>query len=103
MKVTVFAKKKFNKEGKPFTVFVGRLMKKSGELQTVTVKFREECGQPKEEKCPCIIEFDRENGNIQERSYIDNEGNDRTALTLWLSAWKFSEEKYIDHSLDEFE
>ena len=103
MKTTIFAKKKVTKEGKPFIVYVGKLMKKDGKLQTVTVKFREECGAPKEDQCPCNIEFDKADGNLADRTYIDNEGNERTAYTLWLSAWKFSDEPYVDHSLDEFE
>ena len=103
METTVFAMKKFTKEGKPFTVYTGRITKKDGTELPVTVKFREECGSPKPEICPCIIEFDKNDGNLSTRNYISKTGEERKAYTLWLSDWKKSDKEYVDHSLDEFE
>ncbi len=110
MELTVFAKKNITKEGKVFYRYFGKLQKKTGEEITVTIKFREECGAPKGEKCPMIISVDKKDcnfssktrtgfitdpdGNNVEHEYIDN--------TLWVSAWNDTGKEYIDRSMDEF-
>lgn len=108
MKVLVFGKKRQTKEGKNFTAYVTKMTKKDGTEITASVKFREECGQPKLEETPCYIEFDKTNGNMTHRNVevTDNETGEIKEITnhtLWISKWKMSNEKYVDKSLDDFE
>lgn len=107
MKVLVFAKKRQTKEGKNFTAYVSRLTKKDGEEITTGVKFREECGSPKAEECPCYIEIDKANANLTTKKMDvtteDGEIKEVESKTLWVSKWKMSNEKYVDTSLDDFE
>lgn len=107
MKVLVFAKKRQTKEGKQFTAYVSRLTKKDGEEITTGVKFREECGSPKAEECPCYIEIDKANANLTTKKMDvtteDGEIKEVESKTLWVSKWKMSTEKYVDTSLDDFE
>ncbi len=104
MKVTVFGKKKTTSEGKSFTAFVAKLNRKDGSTLTASVKFREECGQPKLEECPCNLEIEKKDANLAERTYTrEDTGEDAKSYTLWVSKWKRSEEVYVDHSLDDFE
>lgn len=103
MKVAVFAKKKQTKDGRPFTSYVGKLKKKDGSELYVEIKFREECGAPKPEQLPAYIEFDKPEGNLSTRAYTTQEGDEGVSFRLWLSGWRFSDEKFEDHSLDEFE
>lgn len=107
MKVLVFAKKRQTKEGKQFTAYVSRLTKKDGEEITTGVKFREECGSPKAEECPCYIEIDKANANLTTKKMDvtteDGEIKEVESKTLWVSKWEMSKEKYVDTSLDDFE
>ena len=107
MKITVFAKKRtMQKEDgkvKIFWNFLTTLRSKSGDEFIASVKFRDECGEPKPETCPINIEFDKRNANLTDRKYIDKEGVEQVAKTLWLSSWKESDDVYVDHSLDDFE
>ncbi len=108
MKVLVFAKKRQTKEGKAFTAYVTKMTKKDGSELTAGVKFREECGSPKADECPCYIEVDKLDANMatRTREVIDPETGeikDITQYTLWVSKWVKSTEEYIDHSLDDFE
>ena len=103
MKVTVFAKKRKTQEGRAFTNYVAKLAKKDGTELTTGVKFRDECGAPKAESCPMISEIPKEKANLSPRTYTDPEtGEEKTSYDLWVSEWKESPEKYVDHSLDEF-
>lgn len=103
MKVTVFAKKRKTEEGRAFTSYVAKLEKKDGSELSAGVKFREECGAPKAESCPMIIEIPKEKANLSPRNYTDPKtGEEKTSYDLWVSEWKESAEKYVDHSLDEF-
>lgn len=108
MKCAIFAKRKQTRDGKPFTSFVTRLTKKDGSEVTVGVRFREECGQPKEADCPCYIEVSKENANLTTKTLEvtdpeTNEIREVESRTLWVNAWTMSAEKYVDHSLDDFE
>lgn len=108
MKIVVFAKKRTTKEGKPFTAFVTRMTNKAGEEITAGVRFREECGQPKDNECPCYIEFDKGDANMTVKNLEitdaeTGEIKDAQSRTLWITKWKKSPEKYVDHSLDDFE
>lgn len=104
MEVTIFGKKKTTGEGKSFAAFIAKLTKKDGSSVTASVRFREDCGQPKLEECPLNIEFDKKTANLATRTYTrEDTGEDATSYTLWISAWKRSANVYVDHSLDEFE
>lgn len=107
MKILVFAKKRQTKEGKAFTAYVTKMAKKDGSELTAGVKFREECGSPKADECPLYIEVDKKDANMATRTYEcadpeTGEIKDVAQFTLWVSAWKKSPEKYVDHSLDDF-
>jgi hypothetical protein len=107
MKVLVFAKKRQTKEGKSFTAYVSKLVKKDGSELTAGVKFREDCGAPKAEDCPCYIEFEKKDGNLSTKKFEslndDGELEVKEQHTLWISSWKKSDEVYVDTSLDDFE
>lgn len=103
MKITVFAKKKTTKEGKPFFTYLSTI-KKAGEPVTVQVKFTDEAGHPKPDECPCNIEFRKEDANIAtRRATVDHDGVPviNEYLTLWVSAWEYSKDIYVDHSMDD--
>ena len=102
MKITLFAKKKLTKEGKPFTVYIARLTKKTGESVTVRVKFAEPAVAPKSEVCPCIIEADKADMNMTTKDFVRKTGEVVTSSTLWVSKYVVSDEKYVDHSMDDF-
>lgn len=104
MEITIFAKKRKTKEGKAFTSYLTKLVRKStGETITATVKFREECGSPKSESCPCNIIVDKKNANLSSREYErEDTGETVTAFSLWVSEWSKGSE-YVDKSLDDFE
>ena len=108
MKVVIFAKKRTTKDGKPFTAYVTKLTKKDGEEITAGVRFREECGSPKDTECPLYIEVEKENANMTTKTFESTdpetgEIKDVVSRTLWVTKWERSKEKYVDHSLDDFE
>lgn len=103
MELTVFSKKKSTKEGKPFLTYFAKMTKKDGTELTTEVKFREECGAPKE--CPCNIIVEKQDANLVEKPITyekDGEEKDAIQRRLWVSAW-VDGEPYVDHSLDDFE
>lgn len=104
MQAAIFAKKMTSKDGRNFNRYITKLTKKDGEVVTMNVKFREECGEPK--NCPCNIEFDKADANYTEKldKYVDKEtGEVKEAVskTLWISNW-IEGEPYVDTSMDEF-
>lgn len=99
MKITVFATKSHNKDGKEFTSYSGRLTNRDGEVISMGIKFKQPCQGPRREDCPVNIVFDRSDANLQTRY---DEKEDRTYKTLWLSKYTLGE-AYIDHSLDDFD
>lgn len=104
MKVTLFCQKRATKEGKTFYNYLGRIAKKSGEEMSVQVKFKEEAGQPKPDKCPCIIQVVKNTANLSRKKYGEAEdGTPLYSYKLWVSEWTMTDEKYVDHSLDDFE
>lgn len=106
MKLTIFSKKRTSHDGRQFDTFLTKLTKKDGTEITTGVKFRELCGSPRYEDCPCIIEVDKSkmNFNTKEISQELNDGTERVfeQNTLWISEWKMSNEKYVDTSMDDF-
>lgn len=103
MELTIFAKKRTTDEGKSFYSYITTLTKKDGTKQTVGVKFREECGQPKGDKCPCNVIVDKGDANLATKSFIrEDTGEVAESLTLWVKNWKPGSE-YVDTSLDDYE
>ena len=103
MNLTIFAKKRTSSEGKTFYTYLTTLRKKDGEELRCTVKFRQDCGNPKGEDCPMNIIVPKSGANLSVERYTDDEtGELLEAARLWVSEWKKGE-AYVDHSLDEFE
>ena len=82
-----------------------------GEEMKVQVKFRQDCGQPKGENCPCIIIVPKTAANLAENKFETSEVSPETGevkietrknYVLWVSEWKPGRE-YVDTSLDDFE
>lgn len=105
MKITVFSRKAKTNDGRTFNVFVSSLDKSDGTSQYVTVRYS---GKDKNKdfdssKCPYIIEFKKEDANLSSKSFEDKKtGEKRKNFTLWIKDYTVSEEKFIDHSLDDF-
>lgn len=103
MEKTIFAKKRTNREGKPFYSYLTTMRKKDGTEEIMQVRFRDECGAPEPKKCPINIVFDKSDANVAKRSYIrEDTGEPAIALTLWITAWKEGE-PYVDTSMDDYE
>ena len=102
MEITVFAKSKTTKEGKPFSTYFGKLTKKDGSEISTEIKFTQDAGTPS--KFPCNIIVNHEDANLTEKNVTyTKDGVEKEAIQrrLWISAWREGQE-YIDHSLDEF-
>ena len=103
MEITIFAKKRTTSDGKPFYGYLSKLTRKDGTKQTVSVKFRDECGNPKPEKCPMNIQFNKGAANLATKEFVlEDTGEVGTSFTLWVSAWEPGT-PYVDTSLDDFE
>ena len=103
MEITIYAKKRNTADGKTFYSYLSTLNRKDGTKQTVSVKFREGCGNPKPELCPMNIKFDRCLANMTTKEFIrEDTGVMGTSYTLWIPAWELGS-PFVDHSLDEFE
>ena len=104
MKITVFAKARQTKDGKPFTSYVSKLKQKDGGEMTVTVKFRQECGAPNRDECPMYINIEKQNANLNRSEVVNEEtGEVYERRELWVSKWERDPEIYRDTSLDDFE
>lgn len=103
MELAIFAKKRTGNDGRTFYSYLSTLKKKDGTEQTVSVKFREECGKPKPENCPMYINVDKGNANISRKQFIrEDTGEAAESVNLWVSAWEQGK-PYVDTSLDEYE
>lgn len=102
MKLTIFAKKRLTKEGKTFYNYLTTMIKKDGTEVRCAVKFTDDAGNPKPEMCPLNIEVDKDKCNMSTRKFTDENGDERTAFTLWVTEWTKSAEEYVDHSMDDF-
>lgn len=100
MKITVFSKKISKHDGSKFTGYVTKLKKKDGSEIYCRVRFHEGCSVPRE--CPSIIEVEKDKANLIKRHYT-TEDKEYDIYTLWITDWNPTEEKYVDHSLDDFE
>lgn len=102
MEIAIFAKR-CTGENTKFYRYLTTLTKKDGTKQTMAVKFRDECGQPKPEKCPMNIIVDKKNANIATKQFErEDTGEIGTGYTLWVSAWKEGS-PFVDTSLDEYD
>ena len=103
MEITIFSKKRSTAEGKTFFSYLSTLTKKDGSQQTVSVKFRDECGHPKPEKCPCNIIVNKEDCNMSTRNFVrEDTGETGVSYTMWVSKWAEGS-VYVDHSMDDFD
>ena len=103
MEITIYAKKFTGEGNKAFYRYLSTLPRKDGGKQTVAVKFREECGSPKAEKCPMNIIVDKKDANIATKEFVrEDTGEVGTSFTLWVSKWKEGS-PFVDKSLDEFD
>lgn len=100
MKITVFSKKISKHDGSKFTGYVTKLKKKDGSEIYCRVRFHEGCSAPRE--CPAIIAVNKDKANLIKRHY-KNDDKEYDIYTLWITDWNPTEEKYVDHSLDDFE
>ena len=100
MKITVFSKKISKHDGSKFTGYVTKLKKKDGSEIYCRVRFHEGCDTPHE--FPAIIEVKKDYANLVRKHYT-NDDKEYDIYTLWITDWKPTEEKYVDHSLDDFE
>lgn len=104
MELTIFAKKRRTKEGKAFNVYVSKLKKHNGDEDYVTVRFTGEQAAPNGDKCPVIIDVNKEDANISVRHGVNElTGEEVERKTLWIKNFRYSETKYVDHSLDDYE
>lgn len=104
MKTTVFAKRIKTKSGKSFIVFVTSLERKDGTKQYMQVMYsgKDRNKAFDSDVCPLVIEFNREDANVSAKTYTDRFGEERKSYTLWLKDYKVVDEKFLDHSLDDF-
>lgn len=111
MKITIYAKKRTNKEGRAFYVYLSKLTKTNGDEIPVTVHFKQSAGLPNPDNCPCVIEFDRKSANLstKEKHYAKVDcvtGEKVETITqdnqLWISNYTVCDGEYTDNSLDGF-
>ena len=103
MEITIYAKKRTTADGKTFYSYLSTLTRKDGTKQTVSVKFRDDAGNPKPENCPMNIKFDRGAANMVTRDFTrEDTGETGISYTLWVSRWEHGA-PFVDHSLDDFE
>lgn len=101
MRITVFEKTAKAKNGSTFKVYVSKLVKKDGSELYVSVRFHNDLRKPSE--FPAIIEVPKEKANLQHKEYTRSDGGIGDRYTLWLNGYQETGEKYVDHSLDDFE
>ena len=101
MELTIFAKKKKAKSGKEFYTYLTTLTRKDGTEDMLEVKFREECGAPK--NCPCNIAVEKSDINISKKNITrEDTGELIEVRKLWVSAWSEGS-PYEDKSLDDYD
>ena len=103
MEITVFAKERKNSQGKTFWGYITRLTnKKTGEIESIGVRFRQSAGQPDPNDCPMNIVVDKGDCNISESTYTrEDTGESAVSKSLWVMKWKPGS-KYVDHSTDDY-
>lgn len=103
MEIAIFSKKRTTHEGKTFYSYLATLPRKDGTTQTVSVRFRDEAGNPKPEKCPMNIIIEKSDANMQVKDFVrEDTGEAGKSYTMWVSAWREGS-AYVDTSMDEFD
>ena len=103
MEISIFAKRKQTKEGRVFHTYLSTLTKKDGSAIPCVVRFQKGA-EPKPELCPVNILVDKKDCNLSAKKYFREEtGEFFDAYTLWVNAYKISENPYVDHSMDDIE
>ena len=103
MEITIYSKKRTTAEGKTFFSYLSTLTRKDGTKQMVSVKFRDDAGNPKPENCPMNIKFNKCDANMATKEFTrEDTGEIGTSYTLWVSRWEQGS-PFVDHSLDDFE
>lgn len=103
MEIAIFSKKRTGRDGKTFYNYLSTLTRKDGTKQSVQVKFREACGNPKADACPMNIKVSKKNCNLSTRDFVrEDTGDCGRAYTLWVSDWEIGS-PYVDTSMDEFD
>lgn len=101
MKVTVFRKVANAKDGRKFDAYSTKLTKKDGSEVYCNIKFKKSCTIPSE--FPVNILVDKSAANLASVKATTADGEDYTRFTLWIDAYTLDSEKYVDHSLDDFD
>lgn len=101
MKVTIFAKRIKKHDGTSFTGYVTKLTRKDGSEQYARVRFNQDVQLPRE--FPAVIIIPAGKANLQQQDLTKDDGTTYTRYTLWVSGWDPSGEKFVDHSLDDFQ
>lgn len=103
MTITIFAKKRKTRDGKPFTTYITTLTSKTtGEVVTAGVRFPDDA-KPAPADCPLNIDIDKRDANLSSKQVEKANGEKVIARTLWVKRWAPSETVYEDHSLDDYE
>lgn len=108
MEITLFAKKRLTRDGKPFYSFLSTLKKKDGSDLVCTVKFNNDT-KPVPEQCPMNIVVEKSDANLSTKKFTRQVTDPETgeisteqgqSYTLWVSRWQPGA-PYVDHSLDD--
>lgn len=100
--ITIFSKKRTNKEGRTFYNYLTTLTRKgTGEPQMFSAKFRGDTA-PDPDECPLNIVVEKDDMNAVKREYLKEDGTIGVGYTLWISAYKPGS-PYVDRSLDDFD
>lgn len=109
--MNIFGKERIA-DGRKFNTYFTRLVNsRTGETKTFNVKFRQSCGEPDMNLCPCIIDVPDEKRNLSEKVIFKKDSNEplynddgsiKVSRTIWISEW-FMVGPYVDHSLDDWE
>ena len=102
LKITVFAKKITKKDGTKFTTYLTKLTTKSNEEISAKVMFNDDDHPaPKADQCPIVINVDRTSANLSSKINTDENGEQFVSKTLWVKKYEITDEKFVDHSLDD--
>lgn len=101
MKVTVFAKRIRKHDGSSFTGYISQLTRTDGSRQYVRVRFNKGLTLPVD--FPAVIDIEKQHANLTKKTITNQDGTTYDRYTLWIAAYKLTGEKYVDHSLDDFQ
>lgn len=106
IEITIFGKTRKSADGRKFTTYFCTL---PGETDKTKVKFREECGSPKDTPVNIIIEqgacnLSKERYTVEKVDKTTGETTEETreSSVLWVSSWKKSITAFVDTSMDKY-